>query len=462
MFKIAVIGRPNVGKSTLFNKLVGKKFAIVDNIPGVTRDRKEAKGSLFDLQFGVIDTAGLEDDVINNSLSQKMVEQTMMAIDDASLCLFIVDAKSGVTSDDLKFSKILKKVNKKIVLIANKCENFHEEILGKEYYRLGFGKPIAISAEHKLGFDDLYENLVPLLKEYEQQFAEIFENDTKPDLQIAIIGRPNAGKSTLINKIINDDRLITGAEAGITRDSIAIDYVYKNNKIRFIDTAGIRKKANIINNLESFSVADSFHSIRFAQLVILLIDCNSVLDHQDLSLANEVLKEGRALIFAINKIDQIDGDKEVFMKKVRKQIQEVLPEIAGGIIIGISAQSGYNINKLLDFSLETYEQWQRQITTRDLNQWLEMVVVNHRPPLNKGKEVKLKYITQIKKRPPTFVIFTNFPKAISDSYQRYLVNNLRQYFNLNLTNIRLYLRKSENPYADKREKKFSKKTHKNK
>jgi len=461
MFKIAIIGRPNVGKSTLFNKLVGKKIAIVNDTPGVTRDRREARGYLLDLEFKVIDTAGLENDVSQNPLSKRMVEQTMMAIDDANICLFVIDGKSGVVADDLKFSKILQKINKKTILVANKCENFDEEIFGKEYYRLGFDKPISISAEHKLGFDVLYLALEPEIVKYQQDFADILD-ETKPDLQIAIIGRPNAGKSTLINKIINSDRLVTGPEAGITRDSIAIDYEYQNNKIRFVDTAGIRKKSNIVNDLESFSVADSFHAIRFAQVVILLIDCNMVLDRQDLALANEVLKEGRSLIFAINKIDQVQGDKEVFMKQVRSQIQELLPEIAGGAILALSAQTGYNITKLLDFALKTYEQWQAQIATRKLNEWLEMAVSNHKPPLNKGREVKLKYITQIKKRPPTFVIFSNFPKVLEDSYKRYLVNNLRQFFDLNLTNIRLYFRKTENPYEGRKEKVFSKKTHKKK
>lgn len=461
MFKVAIIGRPNVGKSTLFNKLVGKKIAIVDNIAGVTRDRKQAKAFFAGLEFDVIDTAGLENIIANNSLNQRMVEQTQMAIDDADLCLFIVDGKNGVTADDLKFSRLLQKIAKKTILIANKCENFNEELFGKEYYKLGFDKPIAISAEHKLGFDSLYEVLAPEIENYHKNFAEL-ESDVRPDLQIAIIGRPNAGKSTLINKILQDERLVTGPEAGITRDAIAVDYMYKDNRVRFIDTAGIRKKSNIKDNLENFSVSESFHAIRFAQLVILLIDCNAVLDAQDLALASEVLKEGRGLIFAINKIDQIPGDKETFMRQVRKQIQELLPEVAGGAILALSAQNGYNINKLLDFSLKTYEQWQCQISTRQLNQWLEMAAINHKPPLYRGKEVKLKYVSQIKQRPPTFVIFTNYPKAIAGSYQRYLVNNLRQIFDLNFTNIRLYIRKSDNPYAGQKEKKFSKKTHKKK
>ncbi len=462
MFKIAIIGRPNVGKSTLFNKLVGKKIAIVDNIAGVTRDYKISRAKLADLEFEVIDTAGLEDNFKDNILAKKMVEKTNIAIRDANLCLFMVDGKNGVTSDDLKFSKILKKINKKIILIANKCENFDEEHISKEYYKLGFDKPIAISAEHKLGFDILYQTLATHINQYNEDFADLINNNNKPDIQIAIIGRPNAGKSTLINQIINQDRVITSDIAGVTRDSIAIDHIFKNKKIRLIDTAGIRKKTNINSNLESYSVADSFHAIRFAHLAILLIDCDMILDHQDLALASQILKEGRALIFAINKIDKIKGDKEQFMKKVRLQIQQLLPEISGAIIIAVSAQNGYNIEKLLNYCLSTYQQWQQKLSTSQLNEWLNIAISNHKPPLHKGKEVKLKYITQIKIRPPTFVAFTNYPKAIIDSYKRYLVNNLRQNFSLNLTNIRFYIRKSDNPYALIKEKKFSKKTHKKK
>lgn len=461
MFKIAIIGRPNVGKSTLFNKLVGKSIAITDDTPGVTRDRKEARGKLGPLEFMVIDTAGLENQITDRSLEKRMMEQTEAAVADADLCLFVVDGKEGVTNKDYYFAQWLKKLDKKTVLLANKCENLNEEVFGSEYYKLGFGKPTAISAEHKLGFGDLYEKIAPEIEEYEQNFSDFANeiDDEKSDLQIAIVGRPNAGKSTFLNKILGQDRLITGPEAGITRDSIAIDHEFRGQKIRLIDTAGIRKKANVTQKLEKLSSLDSFRAIRFAQIVILLIDCNSLLDHQDAALAGEVLKEGRGLVFAINKIDSIQGDKEVFLREARKQIQSVLPSLDGAAIVGVSAKTGYNVEKTLDFALKTYEEWQTYIQTSKLQDWLKYAESKHAPKLYKGKPIKLKYATQIKKRPPTIAVFTNHIKPLEGSYERYLINSLREYFNLTLTPIRLVLKKSENPFADKKEKTFSKKLH---
>ncbi len=461
MFKIAIIGRPNVGKSTLFNKLIGKSFAITDNIPGVTRDRKEGVAKLGPLEFMAIDTAGLENEITDKSLEKRMMAQTEAAVADADLCLFVVDGKEGVINKDFYFAQWLKKLNKKTVLIANKCENLSEEVFGNEYYKLGFGKPIGLSAEHKLGFGDLYEKIAPEIEEYEKNFSDLesVNEDEKSALQIAIIGRPNAGKSTFLNNILGQERLITGPESGITRDSIAVDCQIMGQKIRFIDTAGIRKKSNITEKLEKLSTLDSFRAIRFAQIVILLIDCNSLLDHQDMALAGEILREGRGLIFAINKIDSVSGDKEVFLREVRKQIQSLLPEIEGAPIVGVSAKTGYNIEKTLEFALATYQQWQSYIPTNQLVEWLKMAEAKHPPRLFKGRAIKLKYATQIKKRPPTFAVFTNHIKPLEGSYERYLVNSLREYFNLKLTPIRLVLRKSENPFADKKEKKFSKKLH---
>lgn len=461
MFKIAIIGRPNVGKSTLFNKLVGRSIAITDDTPGVTRDRKEARGKLGPLEFVVIDTAGLENQISEKSLEKRMVEQTEAAVADADLCLFVVDHKEGVVLKDYYFAQWLRKIGKPTALLANKCENLNEESFGSEFYKLGFGKPTAISAEHKLGFGDLYEIIAPEIEKYEENFAEI-ANDEAPDLQIAIVGRPNAGKSTFLNKIIGEDRLITGPEAGITRDAIAINHEFGGQKIRLIDTAGIRKKANITQKLDKLSTDDSFRAIRFAHVVILLVDANSVLDHQDVALAGEVLKEGRGLVFAINKIDSVTGDKEIFLREVRKQIQSLFAEVDGAAILGISAKNGHNVKKTLEFALETYKQWQTYIPTSKLVDWLKDAETQHPPKLYKGKSIKLKYVTQIKKRPPTFAVFTNHIKPLEGSYQRYLVNHLRQYFNLSLTPIRLVLRKSDNPFEGKKEKIFSKKAHKKK
>ncbi len=504
MFKIAIIGRPNVGKSTLFNKLVGRSFALTDDTPGVTRDRKEARAKLGPLEFMVIDTAGLEHKINEKSLEKRMMEQTEVAVGDADLCLFVVDSKEGITKDDLHFANWLRKIDKKTILIANKCENLNEQVFGNEYYRLGYDKPTAISAEHKLGFGDLYEKIAPEIEQYEANFAEaaIELDDEKSLLQIAIVGRPNAGKSTFLNKILGQDRLIVGAEAGITRDAIAVDYEFSYNpklfddsasrlslekgefynpksvanssallplkteerksqkitrKIRFIDTAGIRKKANINQKLEKLSSLDSFRAIRFAQVVILLIDCNSLLDHQDVALAGEILKEGRGLVFAINKIDCVKGDKENFLRQVRLQIQSLFAEVDGAAIIGVSGKTGYNVEKCLEYALQTYEQWQTYIQTNKLHDWLKMAEGTHSPKMFKGKPIKLKYATQIKKRPPTFAVFTNHIKPLEGDYKRYLVNSLRENFGLNLTPIRLVLRKSENPFEGREEKVFSKK-----
>ncbi len=455
MFKIAVIGRPNVGKSTLFNKLVGKSFAMTDDYAGVTRDRKESRAQLGDISFVAIDTAGLENEIKGDDMTEKMVEQTYYAVADADLCLFVVDGKHGVENKDKYFAKWLHKTKKDVVLVANKCENSSgfDDGWANEYYALGFDEPIGISAEHKLGFGELYEKIVPFYKKYQEKFEDLDEEVTAPDLQVAIIGRPNAGKSTLLNRIINQERLVTGERAGITRDSIAIDHTYKDHKIRFIDTAGIRRKAHIKEKLEKMSASDSFRALRFAHIAVLLMDANSLVDHQDMALASEVLKEGRALIFAVNKIDTVDGDKEHFLRQVRTQLSELFSEVDGAAILGISSKTGYNVDKLMSYILKTYQQWQIRIPTSKLNDWLLDTVAHHPPKLHKGRDTKVKYITQIKTRPPTFAVFTNHPKVLNSDYKRYLTNSLRRDFNLGLSPIRMLVRKSENPYADRAKKK---------
>lgn len=464
MFTIAVIGRPNVGKSTLFNKLVGKSIAIVNDYAGVTRDRKEAIGRIGPMEFKLIDTAGWSINDNKKEFEKKMVEQTEIAIREADLCLFIVDYKSGITETDLTFAEKLRKITTPVILIANKCDTNKEPIFDKEYYKLGFNLPIPISAEHNNGFNLLYDAIEPFYDKYiektkDLEEVESIETTEKRDntfLQLAIVGRPNAGKSTLINQLLGYDRVITGDEAGITRDSIAIDWEYKGKKIKLIDTAGIRKKRNIDEELEKMSVDESMHSIVFAQVVIMMIDATRAFDEQDLSIISLLIKEGRGVVFALNKWDMVE-DKHKFMNESIKIVENNAPELKGCPIVPLSALNGHNIDKLMKAVFDVFKDWDKHIPTAKLNQWLRMVEEDHTPPLFKGRTTRLKYITQAKKRPPTFVLFTNSPDRLkSTNYDRYLINRLREDFNLKNTIVRILLRKAENPY-DKEDKKKHKK-----
>lgn len=465
MFTIAIIGRPNVGKSTLFNKLAGQALAIVNFYAGVTRDRKEAIGYLGPLVFNMIDTAGWNKDVEVDKLESRMLEQTEIAIREADLCLFLLDGKVGVTPNDKFFADKLRNSGIPCVVVINKSEGIKTDYgFDREYYKLGFGEPVGISAEHKDGFNFLYDAIEPYYNQYEETTKDLEitsenthntdeEEDNRP-MQLAIIGRPNAGKSTLVNQLLGEERVIVSAIAGTTRDSIAIDWEYNGKKIKLIDTAGIRKKKNIVEHLEQMSVDDSFRAIRFSQVAVLMMDAENLFDSQDLALSSILVEEGRGVVFVLNKWDKIPQDKkQIVMNDAIEIVEKNAPEIKGAPIIPMSALNGNNIDKLMKAVFEVYDSWNAYLKTSKLNDWLASVQEEHTPPLFKGKNVKLKYITQAKKRPPTFVLFTNSPERLTQtSYDKFLVNRLREDFNLKGTVIRLLLRKGENPYEGKKQK----------
>lgn len=460
MFTIAIVGRPNVGKSTLFNKLAGQALAIVNDFAGVTRDRKETIANLGPMEFKIIDTPGWNFEPSKKSLEYRMVEQTENAIDEADVCLLVVD-KGGITTLDETFANLLRKMKKTTILVINKCDNLKDDfIFDKEFYRLGFKEMIGISAEHKNGFNLLYDVLEPYYNEYkdkEQKIEEALKDKTgeKP-IHLTIVGRPNSGKSTLINQLLGEERVMVGPEAGITRDSIAVDWEYKNKKIKLIDTAGIRKKRNIDEELEKLSVAEAMKSIKFAQVVIMMMDTTCPFDAQDLAITSILVEEGRGVVFALNKWDLVD-DKQRVMNGVIKTIESSVPSLKNCPIVPISALNGKNIDKLMEAVFDVFKAWDSHISTAKLNQWLRFVENEHSPPLFKGNKTKLKYITQAKKRPPTFVLFTNSPDRLTQtSYDRFLINRLRSDFKLNDTMVRILLRKAENPY-DKGEKKGKRK-----
>jgi GTP-binding protein len=454
-FTIAIIGRPNVGKSTLFNRLVGQKLALVDDAPGVTRDRREGEARLGDLHFTVIDTAGL-DEGAKGSLTARMQEQTETAIGLADALMFVIDARAGLTPSDRGFADYARRANKPVILLANKSEGKHGEIGAMESYALGLGEPIQVSAEHGEGMGDLYDALRALMPEPaeededgDEEIAESDEELARRPIRVAVVGRPNAGKSTLINRLLGEDRLLTSAEAGTTRDSIAVEINWNGRDFRVFDTAGLRRRSRIEEKLEKLSVADALRAVRFAEVVVLMLDAQNKFEEQDLRIADLIEREGRALVIAVNKWDLMET-KPGAISALRTEADHLLPQVRGAPLVAVSGLMGEGIDRLLHAIEEAYGVWNRRVPTAALNRWFEQAVDANPPPAVSGRRLKLNYITQAKARPPSFILFCSRADAVPQSYLRYLVNSLREEFELPGTPVRISLREKANPFAHKR------------
>jgi GTP-binding protein len=480
---VAIVGRPNVGKSTLFNRLVGRKIAIVDDTPGVTRDRREAEGRIADLTFRILDTAGYED-VQDGSLEDRMRQQTELAIKEADVILFMIDARAGVVPLDQRFAQVLRKAGKDVHLVGNKAESGAAEAGLVEAFKLGFGEPIALSAEHGLGLSELYSIVSAAIdRAAENKLAsgeDVADLDLLPDvdvditedmlegegdeatlrwnpkryLNVAIVGRPNAGKSTLINRMVGEDRVLVGPEAGITRDSILVPWEWDGRVINLVDTAGIRRRSRVTQKLEKLAVGDSLRSIQYAEVVVLMLDATIPFEKQDLALADLVEREGRALVIALNKWDLIE-DKNAALVALREACERLLPQLRGVPLVTLSGLTGKNIDKLMDAIFKIERSWNAHVSTARLNRWLAGMIDGHPPPAVSGRRLKLRYMTQAKTRPPSFIIFASRPEALPMSYQRYLVNGLREAFDIKGAPIRLWIRGGGNPYNDPTKRRIS-------
>ena len=452
-FTVAIVGRPNVGKSTLFNRLVGRRLALVDDRPGVTRDRREGEAHLGDLEFTVVDTAGLEE-AAPESLSGRMRAQTETAIAQADAVFFMIDARVGPTPADQAFAALVHKSGKPTVLIANKSEGKAGDAGRYEAYALGLGEPIPLSAEHNEGFSDLYDALLEALPDEtaEQRERAGADRSGPQAIRVAIVGRPNAGKSTLINRLIGEDRLLTGPEAGITRDSIAVDFEWHGQKFKLHDTAGIRRRSRVDEKLEKLSVADALNAVRFADVVVVLMDVDNAFEEQDQRIADLVEQEGRAIVFAINKWD-LKENKAGAISKLRTLADEKLTQMVGVPLVAVSGLTGEGLDRLIQAVIDAHAVWNKRISTSALNRWFEHAVSAHPPPAVSGRRLRLNYMTQAKTRPPTFVLFCTRADALPDAYKRYLVNSLRETFELPGTPIRLMLREKDNPFKGRAKRK---------
>jgi GTPase len=454
-FTIAIIGRPNVGKSTLFNRLVGQKLALVDDAPGVTRDRREGEARLGDLRFTVIDTAGL-DEGAKGSLTARMQEQTETAIALADALMFVVDARAGLTPSDRAFADYARRADKPVILLANKSEGKHGEIGAMESYALGLGDPVQISAEHGEGMGELYDALRVLLPEpsededdVDEEAAETDEELARRPIRVAVVGRPNAGKSTMINRLLGEERLLTSPEAGTTRDAIAVEISRNGRDFRVFDTAGLRRRSRIEEKLEKLSVADALRAVRFAEVVVLMMDAQNKFEEQDLRIADLIEREGRALVIAVNKWDLVET-KPGAISALRTEADHLLPQVRGAPLVAVSGLMDEGIDRLMRAIEDAYAVWNRRVPTAALNRWFEQAVDANPPPAVSGRRLKLNYITQAKARPPSFVLFCSRADAVPQSYLRYLVNSLRDYFELPGTPVRIALREKANPFAHKR------------
>jgi GTPase len=445
-FTVAIIGRPNVGKSTLFNRLAGRPLALVDDIPGVTRDRREANGRIADLAFQLIDTAGLEE-AAPETLSGRMRAQTARSLADADVALLVVDARAGLTAADRHFARWLRRADKPVILVANKAESRAAISELTEAFALGLGEPVAISAQHGEGLGELYARLLPFAPpEPEAKECSIGAATPAKPLLLAVVGRPNVGKSTLVNRLLGDERLLTGPEPGITRDAIAVDWVWDNRPVRLIDTAGMRRRARIDARLERLSVGDTLRAVRFAENVVLVIDSTQGFERQDLTIANLITEEGRAIVLAVSKWDLV-RDARGRLAQLREQVAEGLPQLRGVAMVPVSGISGFGLDMLMRSAFAADAVWNRRVPTAALNRWLATAQERHPPPLVSGRRLRLRYMTQVNTRPPSFALFASKPGELPEAYRRYLANSLRDEFDLPGTPVRLMLRKGANPYA---------------